>query len=184
MAYPAEKKDKYTYEDYLRTPEDKRYELIGGELIMVPAPTTKHQEILVKLTQLFMNYNDENGVGKFYVAPSDVYLDDENVVQPDILFVSKERLEIITEANIKGAPDLVIEILSPSSAYVDLIKKKALYARFGVKEFWVVAPDEKTVETFQLEENAYRTSQGFSEADKLTSNMFPGLLIELKKLFK
>lgn len=184
MAYPAEKKDKYTYEDYLRTPEDKRYELIGGELIMVPAPTMKHQEISIELSYLLMKYNKENDMGKFYVAPTDVYLDDENVVQPDILFVSKERSEIITEANVKGAPDLVVEILSPSSAYSDLVKKKALYARFGIKEFWVVAPDEKTVETFLLEGNTYRTSQSFSEADNLTSNMFPGLIIELKKLFK
>jgi len=184
MGYPAEKKTKYTYEDYLQTPEDKRYELIGGELIMVPAPRPRHQEISGRLAYLLMKYLEENNLGKIFPAPCDVVLDEENVLQPDILFISNERQEIITEDNIKGAPDLVIEILSPSSAYFDLVKKKKIYARFGVKECWIVDPEEKTAEIYLVEKDSYKLSQSFTEEDKLTSEMFPGLSINLKELFK
>lgn len=184
MAYPAEKKTKYTYEDYLKMPEDKRYELIGGELIMVPAPTTRHQRISLRLAYLLVKYNEENNIGEVFEAPTDVYLDEENVVQPDILFISKERQEIITEANIKGAPDMVIEIVSPSSGYYDLVAKKKIYARFGVKEYWIVDPAERTVDIHQLEEDRYKVTKSLSEDDELTSDIFPGLLISLKQLFK
>lgn len=184
MAYPAEKKTRYTYEDYLQTPEDKRYELIGGELILVPAPKTKHQIVSAELHYLLMKYNEQNSVGKILAAPTDVYLDEENVLQPDILFVSNERQTIITEANIKGAPDLVVEIVSPSSAYYDLVKKKKIYAKFGVKEYWIVDPEEKTVEVHQLEGDSYRVTKSLSEDDELTSGTFPGLSINLKQMFK
>ncbi|MBE0447147.1 MAG: Uma2 family endonuclease [Actinobacteria bacterium] len=186
MAYPAEKKTKYTYEDYLRIPEDKRYELIGGELIVVPSPKTKHQRISAELGFLLMSYVKENNAGVIFYAPYDVYFDEENVVQPDILFVSKERQDVITEDNVKGAPDLVVEIVSPSSGYYDLVKKKKLYARFGVKEYWLVDPEEKTVEIYLLEKDtgSFEPAQSLSEKDQLTSKTFPGLSIDLNKLFE
>jgi len=184
MAYPAKRKTKYTYEDYLHMPEDKRFELIGGVLILVPAPKPKHQKISIRLEFLLMKYNEENNVGDIYHAPTDVYFDEENVVQPDILFVSSNRLDIIEENYIKGAPDLVIEIVSPSSGYYDLVKKKKLYARFGVKEYWLVDPEEKTIEVNLLEENSYKVIQTLSEDERLVSETFPGFSIELKELFK
>ncbi|MBS3909368.1 MAG: Uma2 family endonuclease [Actinobacteria bacterium] len=183
MARPAQKKDKYTYEDYLRLPEDKRYELIRGELVMVPAPKTKHQRISLRLLRLLSDYVEKNNAGEIFPAPTDVYFDDENVVQPDILFISKERQEIITEDNIKGAPDLVVEIVSPSSAYYDLVKKKKIYARFGVKEYWAVDPEEKTVEVY-LSADVFKVAQSLSEGDSLSSAMFPGLSVDLIELFK
>ncbi|MEW6675939.1 MAG: Uma2 family endonuclease [Nitrospirota bacterium] len=125
-------KKRYTYEDYLKTPEDERYELIGGELLITPSPIPNHQRISRKLEFMLEKFVTENNLGEVFYAPCDVYLDEENVVQPDILFISKERLNIISEKNIQGAPDLVIEIISENTAYRDLVQKKRLYARFGV----------------------------------------------------
>ncbi len=139
-------KKKYTYEDYLKTPEDERYELIEGELLMTPAPIPKHQRISRKIEFILEKYVTENDLGEVFYAPCDVHLDDENVIQPDILFISKDRLNIIGEKNIQGAPDLVIEIISENTAYRDLVQKKRLYSRFGVKEYWIAIPREELIE--------------------------------------
>ena len=146
MATSIIEKKKYTYDDYLKTPDNKRYELIEGELYMTPSPITSHQRISRKIEFLLEKFVTENDLGEIFDAPYDVHFDDENVVQPDILFISKDRLNIIGDKNLQGAPDLVIEILSESNAYRDLIQKKKLYARFGVKEYWIVVPGEKTID--------------------------------------
>ena len=118
----------YTYQDYIKMPDDgKQYEILDGELIVVAAPRIVHQDVGIKLKNKLYNFNQHEQFGKLFDAPIDV-------VQPDILFISKERYEIITEMHINGAPDLIIEILSPSSAYYDLIEKKELYEKNGVKE--------------------------------------------------
>lgn len=184
MGYPAENRKKYTYQDYLLTPDDKRYELLEGELIMVPAPTTVHQRISRKLEVALDEFVKKQDLGEVFDAPCDVFLDDENVVQPDILFIAKERSDIITEANIKGAPDLIVEIISPASAYNDLVRKKKLYARFGVAEYWLVDPGEKTVEVLRLEDQDYPVGESFSSENVLISLSFPGLLIDLTEIFK
>ncbi len=103
------------------------------------------------------------------------------MVQPDIFFISRERLNIIGEKNIQGAPDLVIEILSESTAYRDLVKKKKIYASFGVKEYWIVDPEEKTVEIYLLEGNAFTLSKRFDENDVLSSPLLTGLEINLRQ---
>ena len=100
MALPVVEKKKYTYEDYLKTPDDKRYELIEGELLMTPSPVTKHQRISRELEFEILKFVKANNLGEVFDAPCDVYLDNENVVQPDILFISTERLNIIGEKNI------------------------------------------------------------------------------------
>ena len=110
---------KFTYEDYLNTPEDKRYELLDGELVMTPAPGERHQSVSALLGWKLVQFASENSLGWVYLAPFDVVLSDMDVVQPDLLFVSNERGHIITPANIQGAPDLVVEILSPSTAERD-----------------------------------------------------------------
>ena len=140
MAASIIEKKRYTYDDYLKTPDDKRYELIEGELYMTPSPITNHQRISRKIEFLLEKFVTENELGEIFDAPYDVYFDDENVVQPDILFISKDRLNIIGDKNLQGAPDLVIEILSESNAYRDLIQKKKLYAMHGVKEYWIKEP--------------------------------------------
>jgi Uma2 family endonuclease len=183
MATATTEKKKYTYADYLKTPDDERYELIEGELLMTPSPVTRHQRISRKIEFMLEKYVTENDLGEIFYAPFDVYLDDENVVQPDILFISKVRLDIIGEKNIQGAPDLVIEIISEATAYRDLVQKKKLYARFGVKEYWIVLPEESSVEIYSLKDNAFVLHKSYSKDDTLQSQLLQKLKIELKKIF-
>jgi Uma2 family endonuclease len=183
METATTEKKKYTYADYLRTPEDERYELIEGELLMTPAPSMRHQRISGDLYSEVRAFVNENDLGNVFYAPCDVHLDNQNVVQPDILFVSKERLNIISEKNIQGAPDLVIEIISEWSAYRDLVQKKKLYARFGVKEYWIVIPEESSVEIYNLKDNAFMLHKSYGKDDTLQSQLLQKLKIELKKIF-
>jgi len=177
-------KRKYTYEDYLKTPDDVRYELIEGELIMTPSPVTRHQRISILLASEILRYVLDNNLGEVFAAPYDVVLSNENVSQPDILFISKDRVDIITEKNVQGAPDLIIEILSESTAYRDAIQKKRLYARFGVKEYWIVAPDDKLVEVYYLKDKGeYQLLKTYLENDIIESQIIRGLKIELNRLF-
>src|SRR3990172_8953715 len=184
MASTATEKRKYTYEDYLKTPDDERYELIGGELLMTPSPITNHQRISRKIEFLLEKFVTENELGEIFYAPYDVYFDDENVVQPDILFISKDRLNIIGDKNLQGAPDLVIEILSESNAYRDLIQKKKLYSKHGVKEYWIVVPGEKTIDIHILKEKTYQLYKTLGEYDTLESQILKGFKMELKAIFK
>ena len=176
-------KKKYTYEDYLKTPDDKRYELIGGDLLVAPSPVPNHQRISRKIEFILEKFVTENNLGEVFYAPCDVYLDDENVVQPDILFISKDRLNIIGDKNIQSAPNLVIEIISENSVYRDMVQKKRLYARFGVKEYWIVIPEEKEVEVYILKGEAYQLYKTYTKVDILESPSLKGLKIGLKEIF-
>lgn len=183
MATIVVEKKKYTYEDYLKTPEDKRYELINGELHMTPSPIPNHQRISGKLEFVVRKFVTENNLGEIFYAPCDVYLDNENVVQPDILFISKDRLNIIGDKNIQSAPNLVIEIISENSVYRDMVQKKRLYARFGVKEYWIVIPEEREVEVYILKGEAYQLYKTYTKVDILESPSLKGLKIGLKEIF-
>jgi len=184
MATSLIEKKKYTYEDYLKTPDDKRYELIEGELLMTPSPITNHQRISGRIEFALRKFVSENDLGEVFDAPYDVYLDDENVVQPDIMFISKGRSKIIGEKNLQGAPDLVVEILSESTAYRDLIQKKKLYAKFGVKEYWIVVPEEKTIDIYSLKDKSYLLYKSYGKDATLESMSLRGFRIELKNIFK
>jgi Uma2 family endonuclease len=176
-------KKKNTCEDYLKTSDDQRYELIEGDLLMTPSPVTKHQRILGNLYfEIKLSLRDKE-LGELFVAPFDVHLDNENVVQPDILFISKERLNIIGEKNIQGAPDLVIEVLSESSAYRDLLQKKKLYAKFGVKEYWIAIPEEESIEMYILKDDKYALHKTCSRNETLEAPSLKDLKIELKNIF-
>ncbi len=183
MTQTVTQKKKYTYEDYLKTPDDERYELIEGDMLMTPSPITEHQRISRKLTVQLSIYVDKYNLGEIFVAPYDVYLDNENVVQPDILFISKDKLNIIGEKNIQGAPDLVIEIISESNAYRDLVQKKKLYARFQVKEYWIVIPGEELIEIYTIKDNTYTLYKTYTKNDTLASPLIKDLSIELKNIF-
>ena len=174
---------KFTYQDYLNTPDDVRYELIDGDLILAPAPTTQHQRVLINLAYQMGPFVRDNALGEVFVAPTDVYLSDTNVVQPDLLFVSAGRAEIITEPNIHGAPDLVVEIASPSTEERDLTVKLELYARFGVLEYWTTHPTNGTLERRTLVGGQFVVDGSYGTSDVLTSPLFPGLRIDLSQVF-
>lgn len=175
---------RFTYEDYKLMPEDKRCEVIEGELLMTPAPTSRHQSILAWLLARLLMGLEANGLGKVLPAPTDVILSDENVVQPDLLFVTKARQAIVDPAGgVNGAPDLVVEILSPSTSRRDQVVKRKLYGKYGVKEFWVVDPDAGSVEVSVLGPVGLETWRVFPTGTTLQSPLCPTLAIEVAELF-
>lgn len=181
-------KIKFTYEDYKSLPESetKRYELLEGELVMVPSPTYRHQLILGKLEFLLRKFIQESDLGIVLDAPFDVVFEEageRRITQPDIFFISKERTEIIAEEEIQGAPDLVVEIISPRTEERDRGYKKTLYARHGVKEYWIVDPEKRKVEVFTLGEKGFELVQTYKSAESLTSPLLPGLKVNLKEVF-
>jgi len=174
----------FTYNDYLLLPEDKRYEILDGELCEVPAPNIRHQRVSKRIANALIRQVEESGLGEILQAPCDVVLSEENVVQPDILFVCKERFGIIGEANIREAPDLVVEILSPSSRLKDLEIKRKIYARFGVQEYWIVDPEAATVEVLVWSETGYASAGVYGITDRLLSPLLPELNLPLSQIFK
>ena len=178
----AKIKNKFTYEDYRNTPDDTRYELLDGELIMVPAPSMFHQTTSKKLFWKLQPI-EERGLGLVFYAPTDVKFTDTDTVQPDIVFVSNERSHIITEDNIRGAPDLVIEILSPSTAAKDRTFKRTLYERHGVKEYWMIDTDAKNITILLLGEDGYELAGIYGEGQTLTSPTLSGFSLNLNDVF-
>jgi Uma2 family endonuclease len=183
MSVATAEKKKFTYKDYLKTPEGERYELIEGDLIMTPSPATRHQRLSREIEYEMLKFVKLNNLGEVFDAPCDVYFDDETIVQPDILYISKDRLNIIGERNIQGAPDLVIEILSESSAYRDMVQKKKLYAKFGVREYWIVIPDEAQIEIYILKDNKFQPYKTCNREDTLESPLLEGFKLGLKTIF-
>ena len=175
---------KLTYESYLKTPDDERYELLDGMLVMEPAPLTTHQYVLGNLHHAVRSFLDEHNLGEVYISPTDVVLSDTNVMQPDLLFVSAERAHIVTRENIQGAPELVVEVLSPSTAERDKTLKLDLYARHGVKEYWLVDPNAKTVMVLLLGEHGFEAVGTYEEGQTLTSPTLAGFSLNLAGQFR
>lgn len=183
MPLTAEKKV-YTYRDYEKLPEGAPYQLIKGELIMSPSPVPYHQRISKRLEYLIYEYAEKNKkLGEVFDAPIDVYLEETEVYQPDIIFISKERSHIIGEKKIEGAPDLVIEILSPSSAYYDLRHKMTMYAKHGVREYWIVDPEERSIEVYENRDGHFHMLEKGKEKEVIHSKVIPGLEISLDEIF-
>ena len=174
---------KLTYADYLKTPDDERCELLNGELVMSPSPTEIHQYILGQLYLRLGAFIYGRNLGKVYFSPFDVVLSDADVVQPDLLFVSNERSEIITPDNIQGAPDLVVEILSPATAERDRTLKLDLYAQHGVQEYWIVDPDARTIMLLVRNESRYQVVGTYGEEQTLHSPTLAGFSIALQEIF-
>jgi Uma2 family endonuclease len=145
--------ERITWQDTLLMPEDgKRYEAIDGELYVTPTPSRRHQRASLNLARALCSILEDPGHGWIYLAPTGVELPDtDEGVQPDIVFVSKARAGILVKEGIRGAPDLVVEILSPSTADRDRTIKKKLYQRHGVAQYWVVDPDAQSVEVWDFE---------------------------------
>ena len=174
---------KLTYEDYASLPDDERYELIDGELMPMPSPKKIHQRLILDLSWILRRL-EEMGLGELFIAPFDVILSATNVVQPDLIFVSSARAHIITEDKIRGAPDLLVEIISPSTERRDRIVKRDLYARHGVREYWLIDPYAKTVTVLILGAGGYDTHAVYEEGDTLTSPTLPGFAPDLGELFQ
>ena len=175
---------KLTYQDYLNTPDDESYELIDGELVRLVSPGQAHQRTRMNLGVRMYKFVERRNRGELYFAPFDVVLSDTDVVQPDLLFVSRDRLYIITEDNIQGAPDLAIEILSPSTSARDKGYKRDLYAKHGVKEYWQVDTDAKRITVLSL--NAYGNydvAAVYGMGQTLTSPLLPGFALNLDEIF-
>jgi len=181
---PPKPKLKFTVKDYMSTPEGMRYQLLDGEMILAPSPTDKHQRLLANLYRAVHSYVEAGNLGQVRFAPLDVVLSEYDVAQPDLMFVSNERLSVFTEANLQGAPDLVVEILSPSTAGYDQGYKRALYARHEVKEYWLVDPDAETVEVLVLGEESLNPHRVFGGTQTLESPLLEGLALELADLFE
>ena len=174
---------KFTYADYLLIDDEKRYEVCEGELIMVPAPATRHQRISWKIEFIIGGFVEENKLGDIFHAPTDVVLAEDVIVQPDILFISKERGDIIKPQAVMGPPDLVVEIASPSTSFYDTVKKRDIYQRYGVKEFWLVFPEEKAIEVMTLDEGIYREFASAKGSGKVKSKVLAGLDVDLMEVF-
>ncbi len=178
---------KLTYDDYAAFPEDgRRHEIIDGEHYVVPSPIIKHQAISRKLEFALVKYLEQNPIGTVFDAPCDVVLSDLDVVQPDILYIANEHSAIITEKNVRGAPDLVIEIISESTRHTDEITKRKLYERFGVSEYWVVDPVVDTVKIHRLIEGRYQRVVEISNetGGRLETPLLPDFVMEIGAVFR
>ena len=178
------KVEKYTYLEYALLPEGAPYHLINGELIMTPAPGIFHQIILRNLGFRMFNYVENNKLGMILFAPVDVYLDKYNVLQPDIIFINSKRSNIIKKKFIEGAPDLIVEVLSQATSKSDLTRKKDLYEKYGVKEYWIIDPDISSIIIYNYKNNLYTPVDKKEKTGILNSTIITGFYVELSHIFK
>lgn len=174
---------KLTVEGYLQTSDDERYELLDGELFIPPAPSIAHQHVAMKLGTRLDSYVEEANLGVVFSAPTDVVLTQTDVVQPDLIFISSERAGIVTTANIQGAPDLIVEIRSDSTAERDETLKRQLYEECSVQEYWLVDPEARTITVLLLGEDGYAEAATYTEGHTLTSPMLEGFAADLDEIF-
>ena len=185
---PAAPGVKLTYDDFVLFPDDgQRHELIDGVHYVTPSPARKHQAIVWNLTLLIGNYLRERPVGRAFSAPFDVVFSEFDVVEPDLLFVSSARLhDVLTTKHVRGAPDLVVEIGSPTTRKRDETIKRRLYERFGVSGTWVIDPEVESVHVYR------RTDEGYARVaeltlerhDVLTTPLLAGLDLPLERIFE
>ncbi len=176
---------KLTCQDYfdLDAPEGTRYELIDGVLTMAAAPNEAHQIASMMLGTWMNAFSHANALGLVLHAPYDVVLSDTDVVQPDILFVSNERAHIRTPANIQGAPDLVVEVISPSSERRDWRIKRELYARHGVREYWLIDPINRIIWLMLLRRGVLEIVGTYGEGDTVSSTALAGFSVKVDDIF-
>lgn len=171
-----------TYDDLPEATDDgRRYEIIGGELFVSPSPTTNHQRLVRALVRIIEDVVDEHRLGEVLPGPVDVRLGIHTVVVPDLLFVRTERLDIVTSALIEGAPDLVVEVASPSTRGRDTVQKAAAYAEAGVPEYWMPDPETRTFRMLALRDSIYRDVELVE--GRFHSTVIDGLTIEPPAVF-
>jgi len=175
---------KFTHADLLAAPDDgKRREIVEGELFVTPSPNLEHQRISRRIELALANYLEAYPIGEIFDAPMDVILSDFDVVEPDLVIVLNEHREIL-KTWVEGTPDLVVEILSPTTSKRDRGVKLKAYARHGVTEYWIVDPDQRSIEVYRLGRGKYRGPQVFREPESLTSSMLPSFALSLADVFK
>ena len=172
-----------TYEDYAKLPDYSRYELIDGEFIVTPSPAEEHQDVSFELTLRLGLFLREHKIGRAYAAPFVVIFDRWNVCQPNLLFVSNERASIISSAGVLGAPDLTMELLSHSTEKYDLTKKKDLYERFGVREYWIFNPLEHSIDILANRNGSFELIFSGRGKGVAVSEVRPGFAVDIEKLF-
>jgi Uma2 family endonuclease len=184
---PSSSGVRLTYDDFMQFPDDgKRHELIDGAHYVTPSPYAKHQTIVLALGSVLRAHVRPRQLGRIFIAPFDVVFSDFDVVEPDVLFVSQARqADVLTAAHVRGAPDLVVEIGSPSTRKRDETIKRHLYERFGVAEYWVVDPDLDAIKVYRLASGRFERVAELSleRDDVLTSPLFPGLELRLADIF-
>ncbi len=175
----------WTYANYATLPEDgNRYELVDGVLYMTPAPNLWHQKITFEIASYLRTYVSLTGLGEVFIPPTDVQLAPNMVFQPDVVVVLKEHFEIIQEARIIGAPDLIVEVTSPGTATYDRRQKFDAYTRAGVAEYWLVDPATKSIEMFSLEGGEYQLIGVFANDHPLASKVIPSMQdVQVKQCF-
>ncbi len=177
---------KFTVDEYLSIPETgPRYQLIDGDLLlMTPAPTYWHQDFIAELLAILRRFVMDRRLGRVVCSPIDVYLSRHDVLQPDIAFVSNARADRIHDDGIHGAPDLVVEALSPSTRALDLGAKRVLYARHGAIEYWIADLDLRSIAVYRLGENAEAPVRTLGPGATLSTDLLPGLEIRIDDLFR
>ena len=177
---------KLTYDDYVNLPDDgNRYEIIDGELYVNPAPVPQHQAIVLNIASALLVYFRKHGGGRVFGSPVDVVLSDARIVQPDVVALKSDRVAIIAKKNIRGIPNLVVEVLSDSTRRLDEIQKRKLYDGAGVDEYWIVDPELQLVKIYRRETGAF-TRVAEIDADTggtLTSPLFPGFALPIHEVF-
>ena len=177
---------KLTYDEFQTLPRDgsKRLELIEGEVYMTPSPNTAHQRAVRKLLRALDDFVERGGLGEVFIAPYDIVLSKWTALEPDLLFIRKDRASIVTDANVQGAPDLVIEILSPSNKVYDRETKLRVYEKAGIPEIWYLDPEDKTAEMFGLGgDGQYVLTAKLAGNAPIVSKALPGLSLTLDQVF-
>jgi len=180
VAAPKEHRGALTYRDLWCTPEDgNRYEIIEGEVYVTPPPLTVHQRVSRNLSRILDRHVTENDLGEVLYAPVGVVLEKPSGVQPDVIFIGKDRLSILQEKAVFGAPDLVVEVLSVSTAGRDRGLKKDLYARTGVRHYWLLDPRKQVLQAFRLDAGGYVREAECAGTGTFRPSLFRGLSIRL-----
>jgi Uma2 family endonuclease len=168
-----------TYDDYAALPEDgHRYELYEGELVMTPSPRPRHQSVIGNLHLVLAEHVRRQGLGEVFLSPIDVILSRITVLQPDLVYVERARLRIITDRAIEGAPTLVVEVVSPSTSARDRGVKQALYVRYSVPYCWIVEPATQSVQALRLSGNSYESVATLDATTTATLPPFAGLTLD------
>ncbi len=179
----------FRYSDYLKLPDDDNlYEILRGELVVRTSPNRVHQRCSIRLSIILSLHATQHDLGEVYTAPFDVILDSESsdpeiLVKPDLLFVSTDRLQIITEENVQGSPDLIVEILSPSTANTDRDQKFKIYQETQVAHYWIIDPTAQTLEEYVWHPNGYSRCALYTDNDEFPPSLFPELAIRLEELW-